>query len=153
MRLSKPDKPVFILETHAGAGFYDLHAGPAALNQSEEQEEPEYHQGIGALWQLPINQANQSVEAREQNLIFTAPHEIWPYLQVIRAANGFGPQHLIVEQNDPKKATQNNSSVLSPLSYPAEAYSLDTLRYYPGSPWIFRYFQQPSDRLIGLING
>jgi 23S rRNA (adenine2030-N6)-methyltransferase len=44
--LQKKDKPLLVLDTHAGAGRYDLAS-------AESQKVGEYREGIGRLWALP----------------------------------------------------------------------------------------------------
>ncbi len=88
--LSRKDSPFFYLDTHAGAGRYDLN-GVAA------QKTGEYRDGIKRLW-------------NDQSL-----PEVAGYLAAVRALNDG-----------------------------------DTLRYYPGSPRIARFFLRPQDRAVLL---
>jgi len=61
--LNRKDKPYWIVDTHAGAGLYDLARGPAAKNA-------EYADGIGRLWgraDLPAPLAAYLARIRDLN--------------------------------------------------------------------------------------
>lgn len=88
--LQRKDTPFCYLDTHAGAGRYDLTSEAA-------QKTGEYRDGILRLWQAP-----------------PLP-ELADYLTAVRAINADG-----------------------------------TLRYYPGSPLIARFFLRPQDRMLLL---
>lgn len=82
------EKPFFYLDSHAGAGRYDLF-------QEMAQKNKEYASGIERVWHT-----------------LEPPAEIEDYLAAVRACN-----------------------------------ETDKLRFYPGSPWIARYFLRPFDRM------
>lgn len=66
LALRRKDKPFCVIDTHAGAGLYDLTSEPAQKNR-------EYASGIGALWEGP------------------APGpELGAYLDLVRALNPDG---------------------------------------------------------------
>lgn len=88
--LHRKDTPFCYLDTHAGAGRYDLTCEAA-------QKTGEYRDGILRLWHAP-----------------PLP-ELADYLTAVRAINADG-----------------------------------TLRYYPGSPLIARFFLRPQDRMVLL---
>lgn len=67
--LTRKDKPFFYLDTHAGAGGYDL-ASVAA------EKTGEWRQGIGRIWSRP-----------------DLPAMLQPYLDVVRAMNPDGELH------------------------------------------------------------
>lgn len=85
----RKDKPFCYLDTHAGAGRYDLLSPMAQKNR-------EFEGGIGRLWH------------RED-----VPEAIRDYLAVVRGLN-----------------------------------DSQTLRVYPGSPWLVRSYLRPADRMI-----
>ncbi len=87
--LQKKEKGFAYIETHAGAGCYDLKA-------PEAQKTGEYKDGIARLW-------GDSTKAEEG---------IQEYLDFVRTLNPDG-----------------------------------TLRYYPGSPRVARFFLRPQDRM------
>lgn len=80
--LGQKDKPYWIIDTHAGAGLYELDTGYATRLK-------EYADGIGRLW------TRQDV-----------PAALAAYVDLVRACN------------------------------PNPTRSLDSLRFYPGSPWL-----------------
>jgi len=86
------DSPFCYVDSHAGAGRYDLHA-------SEAQKNAEHQQGIQRLCQ--------------QNEV---PEAVRPYLAAVQAVN----------------RPENKAAP----------------RYYPGSPYIVRYFLRPQDRMV-----
>ncbi|GAB4508515.1 MAG: 23S rRNA (adenine(2030)-N(6))-methyltransferase RlmJ [Sulfuricaulis sp.] len=88
--LQQKDMPFCYLDTHAGAGRYDLSSAAA-------QKTGEYRDGIKRLWN------GQSMP------------ELADYLAAVRALN-----------------------------------DADSLRYYPGSPRIARFFLRPKDRAVLL---
>jgi 23S rRNA (adenine2030-N6)-methyltransferase len=88
--LQRKDTPFCYLDTHAGAGRYDL-------NSEAAQKTGEYREGIWRLWDM-----NPLPELAE-------------YLAAVRAVNADG-----------------------------------TLRSYPGSPMIARFFLRPQDRMVLL---
>ena len=61
--LNQKDKPYWFIDTHAGAGFYELQSGFAAKNA-------EYSSGISALWSHP-----------------DIPDPVNEYLEVVRSYN------------------------------------------------------------------
>ncbi len=65
-RLRAKDTPFAVLDTHAGAGLYDLTSAAA-------QRSPEWRGGIGALWEWA-----------------EAPAEMAPFMTAVRACNGDG---------------------------------------------------------------
>lgn len=85
--LQRKDKGFAYIETHAGAGRYDLRAPGVQKTQ-------EYRDGIGRLWDS------------------SPPHDIADYLDAVRGVNRGA-----------------------------------TLRYYPGSPRVARFFLRPQDRM------
>lgn len=88
--LHRKDTPFCYLDTHAGAGRYDLSSAAA-------QKTGEYRDGIRRLW------SGQ------------APPAVADYLAAVRALN-----------------------------------DADTLRWYPGSPRLARFFLRPQDRAVLL---
>ncbi len=86
--LGQKDKPFWIIDTHAGAGLYELESGYATQLK-------EYEGGIGKLW-------------TRQDL----PAALADYVDRVRACN---PDN--------------------------------TLRFYPGSPWLALQTLRPQDRL------
>ncbi|MBT9539517.1 23S rRNA (adenine(2030)-N(6))-methyltransferase RlmJ [Thiobacillus sp.] len=86
--LGQKDKPFWIIDTHAGAGLYELDTGYATKLK-------EYESGIGKLWARP-----------------DLPAELADYVDLVRACN---PD--------------------------------DSLRFYPGSPWLAQQTLRPQDRL------
>ncbi len=91
--LGQKDKPYWIIDTHAGAGLYELDTGYATKLK-------EYESGIGRLW------ARQDL-----------PAELSDYVDLVRACN------------------------------PDASPSADSLRYYPGSPWLALQTLREQDRL------
>jgi 23S rRNA (adenine2030-N6)-methyltransferase len=91
--LGNKDKPFWIIDTHAGAGLYELDTGYATKLK-------EYESGIGRLW-------------TRQDL----PEALADYVDRVRACN------------------------------PGASRSSDTLRFYPGSPWLALQTLRPQDRL------
>lgn len=64
--LARKDKPLVVVDTHAGAGLYDLRSGPAQMHC-------EYTDGIARLWQRD-----------------DAPPAVARYVELVRDANGGG---------------------------------------------------------------
>jgi 23S rRNA (adenine2030-N6)-methyltransferase len=91
--LGQKDKPFWIIDTHAGAGLYELDTGYATKLK-------EYESGIGKLW-------------TRQDL----PAALTDYVDLVRACN------------------------------PDATHASDTLRFYPGSPWLALQTLRPQDRL------
>jgi 23S rRNA (adenine2030-N6)-methyltransferase len=91
--LGQKDKPFWIIDTHAGAGLYELDTGYATKLK-------EYEGGIGKLW------ARQDL-----------PAALADYVDLVRACN------------------------------PNATDAPDTLRFYPGSPWLALQTLRPQDRL------
>lgn len=91
--LGQKDTPYWIIDTHAGAGLYELGTGYATRLK-------EYEDGIGKLW------TRQDV-----------PAALAAYVDLVRSCN------------------------------PDATRSLDTLRFYPGSPWLALQTLRPQDRL------
>ncbi len=91
--LGLKDKPFWVIDTHAGAGLYELDAGYATRLK-------EYEGGIGRLW--------------TRNDL---PAPLADYVDLVRACN------------------------------PNATRALDTLRFYPGSPWLALQTLRPQDRL------
>ncbi|MFP5418090.1 MAG: 23S rRNA (adenine(2030)-N(6))-methyltransferase RlmJ [Gammaproteobacteria bacterium] len=91
--LGQKDTPYWIIDTHAGAGLYELGTGYATRLK-------EYEDGIGKLW------TRQDI-----------PAALAAYVDLVRSCNS--------------DATR----------------SLDTLRFYPGSPWLALQTLRPQDRL------
>lgn len=91
--MGQKDKPFWIIDTHAGAGLYELDAGYATQLR-------EYEGGIGKLW------------TRED-----LPAALAAYVDLVRTCN------------------------------PNATHALDTLRFYPGSPWLALQTLRPQDRL------
>jgi 23S rRNA (adenine2030-N6)-methyltransferase len=69
--LQRKERPLCVLETHAGAGRYDLHAEPARKNA-------EHRHGIGRFWGMP-----------------PAAPELAEYLNIVRSLNGENTQHAL----------------------------------------------------------
>ncbi|MGH8221561.1 MAG: 23S rRNA (adenine(2030)-N(6))-methyltransferase RlmJ, partial [Woeseiaceae bacterium] len=63
----RKEAPVCVIDTHAGAGVYELASGYA-------QQTGEYRDGIGRLWER-----------------HDAPAALRPYLELVRRCNGAGP--------------------------------------------------------------
>ncbi len=93
--LLQKDTPLCYLDTHAGAGFYDLFSETAKKSK-------EFASGIAKIF-------------HEQN----PPASLKPYLSCVQRIN-----------------TRLSHSVVS------------SLRYYPGSPSIIRYFLRAQDRMV-----
>ena len=91
--LGQKDKPFWIIDTHAGAGLYELDTGYATKLK-------EYEGGIGKLWPR-----------------HDLPDELADYVDQVRACN------------------------------PNATHTPDTLRFYPGSPWLALQTLRPQDRL------
>lgn len=91
--LGQKDKPFWIIDTHAGAGRYELDTGYAGKLK-------EYQSGIGKLW-------------TRRDL----PAALAEYVDLVRDCNA--------------NAT----------------HAIDTLRIYPGSPWLALQTLRPQDRL------
>ena len=69
LELHKKDKPIFVLDTHAGIGRYDL-------THAWAQKNAEFRDGIAKIWRRP-----------------NAPTEIRPYLDAVVAENADGELH------------------------------------------------------------
>jgi 23S rRNA (adenine2030-N6)-methyltransferase len=112
-----------VIDTHAGAGVYDL-AGEEASRSGE------WRAGIGRLLAAPITPAVQAL--------------LKPYLDVVASLNSawaapHAPAHAGSQGDDSDQKERFASA--SPGSEPA-------LTTYPGSPALARAFLRPQDRLI-----
>jgi 23S rRNA (adenine2030-N6)-methyltransferase len=112
-----------VIDTHAGAGVYDL-AGEEASRSGE------WRAGIGRLLAAPITPAVQAL--------------LKPYLDVVASLNSalaapHAPAHAGSQGDDSDEKERFASA--SPGSEPA-------LTTYPGSPALARAFLRPQDRLI-----
>ncbi len=94
-RLKQKDTAFRVIDTHAGAGLYDL-------GSDEATRSGEWRDGIDRLWGRDLDPALADLLA--------------PYLGAVRAANDGG----------------------------------ETLRRYPGSPWIARHLFRRKDRLTAV---
>jgi 23S rRNA (adenine2030-N6)-methyltransferase len=94
-RLKQKDTAFRVIDTHAGAGLYDLTASEATRSR-------EWREGIGRLWGRPLDERLAGL--------------LRPYLDAVRAANAGD----------------------------------ETLRRYPGSPWIARHLFRRKDRLTAV---
>ena len=110
--------PLRYIETHAGAGAYDLTAS-AALRHSEHDT------GIGALWQLgAVWQLGAS----------DVPALVADYLAAVVAVNG----------DDMDAVTPVMPHAVTPVM-PHAVTPVMPLRRYPGSPAIARHWLDPND--------
>jgi 23S rRNA (adenine2030-N6)-methyltransferase len=112
-----------VIDTHAGAGVYDLAGDEAGRSK-------EWRAGIGRLLAAPIAQSVQAL--------------LKPYLDVVASLNSTSsaprvPAHAAILGDDSGENEQLASA--SPGSEPA-------LTTYPGSPALARAFLRPQDRLI-----
>ena len=108
-----------VIDTHAGAGVYDL-AGEEASRSGE------WRAGIGRLLAAPIAPAVQAL--------------LKPYLDVVASLNSALAAPHAGSQGDDSDENERFASA-SPGSEPA-------LTTYPGSPALARAFLRPQDRLI-----
>jgi len=108
-----------VIDTHAGAGVYDL-AGEEAGRSGE------WRAGIGRLLAAPIAPAVQAL--------------LKPYLDVVASLNSALAAPHAGSQGDDSDEKERFASA-SPGSEPA-------LTTYPGSPALARAFLRPQDRLI-----
>jgi 23S rRNA (adenine2030-N6)-methyltransferase len=108
-----------VIDTHAGAGVYDL-AGEEASRSGE------WRAGIGRLLAAPIAPAVQAL--------------LKPYLDVVASLNSALAAPHAGSQGDDSDEKERFASA-SPGSEPA-------LTTYPGSPALARAFLRPQDRLI-----
>ena len=108
-----------VIDTHAGAGVYDL-AGEEASRSGE------WRAGIGRLLAAPITPAVQAL--------------LKPYLDVVASLNSALAAPHAGSQGDDSDEKERFASA-SPGSEPA-------LTTYPGSPALARAFLRPQDRLI-----
>jgi len=108
-----------VIDTHAGAGVYDL-AGEEAGRSGE------WRAGIGRLLAAPITPAVQAL--------------LKPYLDVVASLNSALAAPHAGSQGDDSDEKERFASA-SPGSEPA-------LTTYPGSPALARAFLRPQDRLI-----
>jgi 23S rRNA (adenine2030-N6)-methyltransferase len=123
-----------VIETHAGAGVYDL-AGEEASRSGE------WRAGIGRLLTAPIAPAVQAL--------------LKPYLDVIASLNSAPAARLVPAQAGTQgdDSSQNQRSLdhgVRGNEQVADASSgmESTLTTYPGSPALARAFLRPQDRLV-----
>lgn len=126
--LKRKDKPFFYLDTHAGAGRYDLQAGAAQKNH-------EHRYGIEKLW------------GRDD-----APALLRPYLDTIAALNAHGARTV----SDTERHTRHERSP-HPAPLPGgeggkgcrsfHGIAPGKLRYYPGSPRLAQRLLRDEDRM------
>jgi 23S rRNA (adenine2030-N6)-methyltransferase len=112
-----------VIDTHAGAGVYDL-AGEEASRSGE------WRAGIGRLLAAPIAPAVQAL--------------LKPYLDVVASLNSASTAPLIVAQ----AGTQGHDSSENERRASAPPGSKSALTTYPGSPAVARAFLRPQDRLV-----
>lgn len=115
--------PVFVLDTHAGAGLYDLSSGPAGRTG-------EWRAGIGRLLDDP-------------------PHELADYVALVRATGERSPPPLVGGgRGEGTTSHRPCGSFPSPQPPPARGRgdANDHLTY-PGSPLLIRALLRPGDRL------
>jgi 23S rRNA (adenine2030-N6)-methyltransferase len=111
-----------VIDTHAGAGLYDL-AGPEA-NRS-----PEWRAGIARLLAAPLGDSVRELLA--------------PYLEVI---NGFNAPNPNAPNSNAPNADAESSS--APSSNARSSNAQSPIVRYPGSPAIVCAFLRAQDRLI-----
>jgi 23S rRNA (adenine2030-N6)-methyltransferase len=123
-----------VIDTHAGAGVYDL-AGEEASRSGE------WRAGIGRLLTAPIAPAVQAL--------------LKPYLDVVASLNGAPAAPLVPAQAGTRadESSQNQRSLdhgVRPNEQVADASfgTGSTLTTYPGSPALARAFLRPQDRLV-----
>jgi 23S rRNA (adenine2030-N6)-methyltransferase len=121
-----------VIDTHAGAGVYDL-AGEEASRSGE------WRAGIGRLLTAPIAPAVQAL--------------LKPYLDVISSLNRAPAAPLVPVQagaHDPSQDQRSLDHGVSGNEQVADASPgmESTLTTYPGSPAVARAFLRPQDRLI-----
>jgi 23S rRNA (adenine2030-N6)-methyltransferase len=137
-----------VIDTHAGAGVYDL-AGEEASRSGE------WRAGIGRLLAAPISPAVQAL--------------LKPYLDVVASLNGTSTTGLISaragiqsddpngddpsrndpsrndpSRNDPSRNDPSGNERIGRASRECES----VLTVYPGSPALARAFLRPQDRLV-----
>jgi 23S rRNA (adenine2030-N6)-methyltransferase len=112
-----------VIDTHAGAGRYDL-AAPEAGRTGE------YHDGIERVLRLA-----------------EPPAELAPYLDVVRALNRDEPSEARVSTDAPSEARVSTDA---PSEARVSTDAPGGLRWYPGSPTLARALMRPSDRLFAI---
>jgi 23S rRNA (adenine2030-N6)-methyltransferase len=117
-----------VIDTHAGAGVYDL-AGEEASRSGE------WRGGIGRLLAAPISPAAQAL--------------LKPYLDVVASLNGASTAALVSArvgtQGDDKSGHDPNGDKRIQGALPE---CENVLTVYPGSPALARAFLRPQDRLV-----
>lgn len=137
--LAKKDKPYFYLDTHAAAGQYTVDQQQPATARPLNRE---WTSGIGRVW--------------TQRHI---PRSLAPYLHTIRSINGFTAT--IASSSSASSSPASDDSItaetaaafsLPPSSpvYGSDAYQLQSLRHYPGSPALFLHLRRPPDRMLAI---
>jgi 23S rRNA (adenine2030-N6)-methyltransferase len=112
-----------VIDTHAGAGVYDL-AGDEATRNGE------WRGGIGRLLAAPIAPAVQAL--------------LKPYLDVVASLNSTSSAPRVPAHAGSQGDDSDENERLASAS-PGSEYALTT---YPGSPALARAFLRPQDRLI-----
>ena len=117
-----------VIDTHAGAGIYDL-AGEEASRSGE------WRAGIGRLLAAPISPAVQAL--------------LKPYLDVVASLNGASTAALVAAragtQGDAPSANDPSENERIESASPG---CENVLTVYPGSPALARAFLRPQDRLV-----
>jgi 23S rRNA (adenine2030-N6)-methyltransferase len=123
-----------VIDTHAGAGVYDL-AGEEASRSGE------WRAGIGRLLTAPIAPAVQPL--------------LKPYLDVVASLNGAPAAPLVPAQAGTRadESSQNQRSLDHGVRQNEQVADASfgvgsTLTTYPGSPALARAFLRPQDRLV-----
>lgn len=119
-----------VIDTHAGAGVYDL-AGEEASRSGE------WRAGIGRLLTAPIAPAVRAL--------------LKPYLDVISSLNSAPATPLAPAQGDDSSQNQrllDHATAGNERLADASPGMESTLTTYPGSPAVVRAFLRPQDRLV-----
>ena len=137
--LAKKDKPYFFLDTHAAAGQYALDQQQPGTSRPLNRE---YATGIGRLWTQRHT-----------------PRSLAPYMHTVRSINGFtaAAANSSSASSSPtsddsitdEAASAFSLPITSPM-YGPDAYQLQSLRHYPGSPAVFMQLRRPQDRMLAI---
>jgi len=138
--LAKKDRPYFFLDTHAAAGQYALDQQQPGTSRPLNRE---WAGGIGKVWTLR-----------------DTPRSLAPYLHAVRSINGFTAATAASSPSPPSSPSSDDSITaetsaafsLPPSSpvYGSDAYQLQSLRHYPGSPALFLHLRRPQDRMLAI---
>jgi 23S rRNA (adenine2030-N6)-methyltransferase len=134
--LQRKEKGLFVLDTHAGRGSYDLTAAATGLTL---QRTPEHPEGIGRLM---AEGGGRRTEGNAER----------PTLNAERSRDGSSDPSSSPISELPAPISQLPASVVDYLDAVrafdrARGNLGEALRFYPGSPWIARRLLRPQDRL------